>query len=708
MSFIAPLFLIASLAILGPIIFHMIRRQAKGEQLFSSLMFLEPSPPTMMRRSRIDQWLLLLLRSLAVLLLVAAFARPFLPTFTLIESSKSNIRKAILLDISASMNRNNLWTAAIERTQSIINEAKPDHILSLYTFDSRVHSLLADSEAESLSDVERKTLLLSTVKAIQPSHLASNLGTALTTLADRLSGLENDPENSAQIASEIILVSDFQAGSALDRLENFQWPTNCHLSVERIRTKTGTQTDHSNVSAHALEGINSESMPIRLVHRNGEQTKSIELEWLDENGAPIESKPNDSATLETQLKRLPNQLKIDVPIETSLVVEMPKLINSAMMLELRGDSAAFDNRRWYAKPPRRELKIVCIDDSNRPTPESLGYFLRQLPLDNDVRQVTFTWRAPGSSDPWPDSQRVPLMVASHLLSVVDAQQARPMIENGGHFLWSLDASMSDSSSRESVMSAWKALTNGEPVEINEAISKKECLWEKIDFTHPLFQKLADSRFNDFTKIRFWQHRRLVLSPSTSWQTIASFDDGAPALACCSIGSGKLWLMAAGWQPAESQLALSSKFVPIIAGIFEDSLPIERDLTQLETGDQIAIEAGETWEGPSKELLLPIESADGLQRVEFASPGFYRVTKNRVSQTVAVNLPASESDTRVMELEKLERLGVATKAKLSEERLAVKEQQRKSIELEKDQRLWRWFMIGMLGVIVIETLWCSRG
>ncbi len=707
MSFLAPMFLIGSLAVLGPIVFHMIRRQAKGEQVFSSLMFLEPSPPTMMRRSRIDQWLLLLLRSLAVLLLVAAFARPFLPSFTFVETAQSNVRKAILLDISASMNRESLWPAAIERTQSIINEAKPEHILSLYTFDNHVHSLVSESEAQSHSDIERKTLLLSAIEGVQPSHLASNLGKALTTIADRLTKLEGNRDDLKQVSSEIILVSDFQAGSSLDRLENFQWPTNCHVTIERIRAKGGMPTDSSNVAANVLETKSSDSIPIRLVHRNGEQSKSIELEWLDENGKRIETEPNDSAALEKPSKPRSNPLKIDLPSESSLVVEMPKLVAPNRILELRGDSATFDNRRWFAKPPVRELQIVCIDDSNRPTPESLGYFLKQLPLDNDVRQVTFAWRAPRSLDPWPDLQRVPLMVASHLLTVEDAKQSRLRIENGGHFLWSLDAPVSDSSPRESVISAWKALTNGEQVEIKEAVSKKECIWEKIDFTHPLFQTLADSRFNDFTKTRFWQHRKIELSPSSAWKTIASFDDGAPALACCSMGAGKLWLMAAGWQPAESQFALSSKFVPIMAGIFEDSLPSERGLSRLETGDQIAIEAGEVWEGPSHEMLQPVEMADGVRGVEFTTPGFYRVSINNIAQTVAVNLPASESDTRTMELEKLERLGVTTKAKPNEERLAAKEEQRKSVELEKDQRLWRWFMIGMLGVIVIETLWCSR-
>ena len=45
MSLLAPLYFLGALAIGLPILFHLIRRQPKGEVEFSSLMFLRPSPP---------------------------------------------------------------------------------------------------------------------------------------------------------------------------------------------------------------------------------------------------------------------------------------------------------------------------------------------------------------------------------------------------------------------------------------------------------------------------------------------------------------------------------------------------------------------------------------------------------------------------------------------------------------------------------------
>ena len=77
MSFLAPLFLFGALAIGLPVLFHLIRRTTRERTIFSSLMFLQPTPPRLTRRSRLEHILLLLLRCLVLCLLALGFARPF-------------------------------------------------------------------------------------------------------------------------------------------------------------------------------------------------------------------------------------------------------------------------------------------------------------------------------------------------------------------------------------------------------------------------------------------------------------------------------------------------------------------------------------------------------------------------------------------------------------------------------------------------------
>src|SRR5213075_3242477 len=109
MSFLAPLFLLGSLALALPIVFHLIRRTTKERTNFSSLMFLQPTPPRLTRRSRLEHLLLLALRCLALGLLSLGFSRPLFKHAVMNEPKSATARKIIVLvDSSASMRRANL------------------------------------------------------------------------------------------------------------------------------------------------------------------------------------------------------------------------------------------------------------------------------------------------------------------------------------------------------------------------------------------------------------------------------------------------------------------------------------------------------------------------------------------------------------------------------------------------------------------------
>ena len=109
MSFLAPLFLIGGLTVGLPILFHFIRRTTRERKQFSSLMFLLASPPRLTRRTRLEHLLLLALRCAVIGLLALGFARPFFHRPTAPPESQTGRRVLLLLDVSASMRRADLW-----------------------------------------------------------------------------------------------------------------------------------------------------------------------------------------------------------------------------------------------------------------------------------------------------------------------------------------------------------------------------------------------------------------------------------------------------------------------------------------------------------------------------------------------------------------------------------------------------------------------
>src|SRR5207249_2671544 len=77
-SFLNPAFLWALPAAAIPIVIHLLSRRRLPEVSFPTTQFLRDLEPQEIRRLRLREILLLILRTLAILLLVLAFARPSL------------------------------------------------------------------------------------------------------------------------------------------------------------------------------------------------------------------------------------------------------------------------------------------------------------------------------------------------------------------------------------------------------------------------------------------------------------------------------------------------------------------------------------------------------------------------------------------------------------------------------------------------------
>ena len=236
MGFFAPLYIAGLLGLSLPIVFHLIRRTPRGQQVFSSLMFLKPSPPTLTRRSRLDNILLLILRALILALLAFAFARPFLrEAADLAFEGAQGRRVAILVDTSASMQREGVWRRAVEEVNRVLDEADPADQVALFTFDASVKTLVDFESLKTVLEHEKRLALVrEKIKEVKPAWRSTDLASALIATADSLDAVNDAKADEIDAPLQLVLISDLQEGSELEALQGYEWPKGVKVELASV------------------------------------------------------------------------------------------------------------------------------------------------------------------------------------------------------------------------------------------------------------------------------------------------------------------------------------------------------------------------------------------------------------------------------------------------------------------------------------------
>jgi hypothetical protein len=725
MSFLAPLFALGSLAVVLPIVFHLIQRRPRGEQVFSSLMFLQPSTPRISRRSRLNHLLLLALRATAVILLALAFSRPFLRALQQLTVTEPARRVVLLIDRSASMQREGLWQQAMAEAQRVLDTVDPRDEVALYTFDGRVQPVVGLGSVEEGSRTESVSRA---INSLQPGWGASDLTQALATIAD-LAKPEGDSDQ--LIATHLVLISDLQQGTGLSASETFRWPPDVQLDVRQVTASPG------NASLLILPPGETELAPdqlrIRVTNHEDSRQTDFQLQWLFAGDKP---------------PAVAKQVQVAADRQRTILLDRPP---GAIGLELTGDRHSFDNRLHLAALKPLEQRVWFWGDT-RDQRDRLLFFLRRADLSTPRATITVESHAELAPPPDLTPANDPLVICGGRQSIEQVDRLRAYLEQGGQALIVLDphelragtatrsgldaplvdpngqslagtspspdGSESTSDDDASLASGIAKLCGINALQLdlingsaNDKDDNRYLLLSDIDFRHPLFAPFADPKYSDFTKIRFWNAFRLQTDHEQAWRILARFDSGEPALVEKQLGRGRCLIMTTGWHTRTSNLALSTKFVPLLASILGAEPRTAGDSSGIFVGQ--AIDLGNR--GPYARILRPdgtAETAESELRTyaNTDAPGIYRFlasASDTEGESVAANLWPAESNVTPLDPAELERRGIALTQLESEAQRMDRDRQMRDVELESQQKLWRWLLAAAIAVLAIETYVAGR-
>jgi hypothetical protein len=260
-----------------------------------------------------------------------------------------------------------------------------------------------------------------------------------------------------------------------------------------------------------------------------------------------------------------------------------------------------------------------------------------------------------------------------------------------------------------------ALLGAPNLTCQEAAPRDYAILSRIDFSDPLFAPFAEPQYSDFTKIRFWRRRELAGDALSSLRTLATFDTGEPALVAARREGGHVFALTSGWHPEDSQLAMSSKFVPLVSLMVDYGRPSLTNAGALFVGDAVTLpEHGSGELSITKPDGVVVRLPAGQSTFTAANlPGIYQTEIAGKPWQFAVNLLPAESRTAPLDLDDLAQAGVrlASDAPPVDAVVEAREQaQALAAELEARHKIWRYLAVAGLGILISETAlagWVAR-
>jgi hypothetical protein len=678
MGFVAPLLLAGLVTLAIPVLIHLIQRERKRVVEFPSLMFLRKIPYQSVRRRRIRDWMLLMMRLAALALIVMAFARPFFKRDSLAAAAQQGAREAVILvDTSYSMGYGDRWQRARTAAGAAISALGPGDRASLVFFSSG-----AEVAVRSAADRGRLEAGLATAA----------VGAGATRYAPALKLAGSLLGESALPRREIILISDFQrrGWEQTPGRDDVKLPERTTLTPVSVATGDTSNLSVTPVSLQRTRFENHDRVAVTAGVVNHSSAAARATLALEVDGQSIQSQSTDVAAG-----------------GSSSVTFAPFTVASRNMrgsVKLPDDRLTRDNAFHFVVSPSEPVRAFVI---NRGGAEREALYLSRALAISESPRVELTMRTAATfSDA--DARQAGVVILNDVQVADDLADrlARFVAGGGGLFI---------AAGRQATWPAKFADTvpalPGDPIDRTMTTPSR---LGGLEYSHPVFELFRAPRSGDFSAARFYAYRG-ALQPTG--QVLARFDDGTPALMERKSGSGRVLLWSSGLDLEWNDLAVKPVFLPFVHTLTKYLADFSEPPASLTVGQVIpaprrpagrgaAPTRGATIAVAPSGTRVPVETEDGA--LELTEQGFYDVrTQGAGADTATIlasNVDLSESDLTPLDPREL----AAAVAGRAPGELGGLGSARPSDEAQaKAQRLW-WYLLVAGGLLLAaETLLSNR-
>jgi hypothetical protein len=659
---------------------------------FPSLMFLHKIPYQSVRRQKLRHLLLLALRCLALLLLVAAFARPFIKHPAPAGPATAGAReRIILLDESYSMGYGDHWKRAIAAAHAAVRDLSESDRSTIVAFAHDPQAI-----TEPTSDQARLN------RAIDDAKLTSEgtrYGPAFKLAAQMLAG-SNLPRR------EVVLISDFQKAGWVQR-DEIELPAGTVITPVDVSEKTVSDMAVTDVTTDRdSAGARDRVTVAARITNVGAEPRTVDA-VLSLGGRDIQTRRVTVPASGAEQVRFGSQ-----PIPTAATRGVVRIPHDSLP-----ENDAFN----FTLAPDEAVSVLVVDPANARRNQSL-FLARALGI-GDRPRFDVQVRSESALRPSDLDGR----------SLVILNEVRPPSGALGERLQQLVA---DGSGLlvvpgDQQTAAWPAEWRSRlPARVGPVVDRTSSAGgtlAAVDYSSPIFEIFQAPRSGDFSTTRVFRYRALAVSGDSG--VLARMDDGTPALVEAADGEGKVIVWGSSLDEYWTDLPLQPVFLPFVhqlakyAGRYADPrssftagevLDLSRhgELAAM-FGDKIG-RAASTDAGPPLILESPSGRRERLHArgadhlAELREAGFYELrdaaTAIGSGRPIAVNVDPAESDLSHLDPQELI---AAVSSRSADATVGAAASSATPEDAERQQKIWWYLLAGALLLMGAETLLSNR-
>jgi hypothetical protein len=676
MALLTPLFLAGLAALAIPLLVHLIRRERSEAVEFPSLMFISRIPQRTVKRRRIRNWPLFALRCLALILLVSAFARPFVerPPDSLAPGEAAR-EVVILLDRSYSMGYADRWERAVTAARETVDQLGVNDRATIVLFDAAAHTV-----APATTDRARLRQALDTVR--------TSAGTTRYMPALKLA--QGILARSELSRLEAVLISDFQR-SGWDGAAGAELPAGAVLRTVSVGggdvanlVLTGVTLDRSQVT-----GRDRVTPTAHLANRGSEALRNVSI-VLEADGRVVQT------------------ARADVPAGGTAAVELQPLTagDAAVRAIVRAgdDALPIDNVFYFVLAPQQGVRVLVVEAGSR---DASLYVRTALEL---AQEPPFRVTLKGDGLPTvAELERTDVVLLNDVVPP-DGDAALRLLEwtraGGGVVL-----AMGERTSTTAWGSSIRELTGGAPERVIDRVQTGGARLGYLDYSHPVFEAFRGPRAGGFSGARFFRYRPasggegLRVAGDTTAQTatvLARFDDGSVALLERALGSGRVLVWGSSLDVQWNDMPLEPIFLPFVhqvvkhAAGFSPPAPWQRvgQVVDLATATDeplmVTSPSGARTDVPAGNTLMSLDE-----------PGFHEVRERRAGsaalRTFAVNVDVAESELSALDPSEIASAATVPATTRRGNSLSLPRE-----EQERRQSLWWYLLVTVFVLLTVEA------